>query len=671
MHLTPLFRRLPFALISRSRAWLYFYRAVTHARRWPMRGRQMLRRLAPPNGQPIRLAQHDRHLFLLGNPSAGDIRRVWKTLAAQGLSQQDVHFVCQAADVPSLGLGRFPHTTLQSIWTDTAADIRIHGEWHACRERRMAAAEAVGLADEMRSLESDYTSIEIFFRRLAAAVERGVASPARAVIVITHFLGPETRHLLQHMPEFPPFSTLSLRGGTVRMARATPAGFGYGALLRRLRYISLPSLWMQGPDLEARRLARLAPGADVVIVTEGLPSSSYWPGIAGLLRASRAEGLDVLLLTSSWAIVLAAKAIGIPAAIPRLLLLPPNDPGFDDRARRFLELASSFAETHSVDAPTRAAMIWLASRQRVAELSVAHETRVVTEGLLRYTGAKAVVVQPHWSVLAMTAAIAAHKAGALVVSAPTMTVAANHASILGWEQIDIIPCYGNQCVAAFEGMGVPREKLPIIGNMSYDAALRLDQEKARQILRSDYKVRLPNRKTIILIATSSIDSNEIDWIADIAALCAERQDAGLFVKLHPSFQSLEARMRQRLPASISVVNSRCPITEAIAASDIVVTDYSSVGAQARLMDKKLIVVNMMRQVFPANDYVALGIADSVSSPDDLRRVFTAALDNPAPEMSEPARRFIEAYNYMNDGRSAERLCRLLVELPPPRGKGPE
>lgn len=666
MHIGSLFRRLPFALISRSRLWLYFYQAVAHAKRWPMRIRQTLRLFLPPVGEPLRLDRQGRYLFLLSNPSVNDIRRIWKKLAAQGFSERDIHFVSEAADVPALQLGGWPHTTLQSIWTDTAVDIRIYNEWYACRQQRLAAVAADGLADELLALEPDYTTIEIFFRRLAAAAQRGVASGAPVIIVITRYLAPEIQHMLQQMPDMPPLHNLSLRGGTVRMVRGPYRETDY-AILRRLRYTSLPSpsLWVQKPEMEARRISRIAPQAKFLIVTEGLPTSAYWPGIAALFKVIKAEGIDVLVLTSSWVIALAAKAAGIPATIPRLPLMPLKDADFEERVQRFLDIVRQLAASDRVDPPAQAAMLWLGSPQRQAELNIAFETGLIVEHTLRYTGARAVLVQPHWSNLAMTATIAAHRLGTPVISAPTMTVASNHASILGWEHIDIIPCYGNQCVVAFEGMGVAKEKLPVIGNLSYDGGLQLSRQDARHTLQQRHKVRLPRRSKIILVATSSIDANEIDWISTLATFCAERGDTGLFVKLHPSFQSREEAMRARLPEDICTINATCPITEAIAASDIVVTDYSSVGAQARIMGKKLVVVNMARQRFPANDYVTLGIAENVDSIDTLRRVFADALDHPEPEETDAANRFIEAYNHPNDGKAAERLCRLILALRKP------
>ena len=239
-----------------------------------------------------------------------------------------------------------------------------------------------------------------------------------------------------------------------------------------------------------------------------------------------------------------------------------------------------------------------------------------------------------------------------------MTIAGNRASLVGWEHVDRVGCYGRQCADAFASLGHDAARLVLTGSLTLDRALARSKDGAR----SDHPVyRKFREKTprLILFATSGINPNEPAILSAILVACADPDHAAsLVVRPHPSLgaNAYAASITARLAERAAIVTDGSVI-DAIAAADVVITDYSTVGAEAVLMGRPLLVVNMTAAPFPANDYAALGVAAAATSLRDigpqLARLLGEGCYWPGAQAARAA--FQDAYNWGGDGQACARF----------------
>ncbi len=264
------------------------------------------------------------------------------------------------------------------------------------------------------------------------------------------------------------------------------------------------------------------------------------------------------------------------------------------------------------------------------------------------------IVLPHWGLLAWTAIKVAKYRGIQVLSAPAVTVVSSSASIVGWEDIDLIGCYGMQCFESFVSVGVAREKLRLIGNISLDHLSKIKRNDAIS------RLSLPssNLKGIILLfATSGINFNEREMLASLIDFCNSDSNISLIVRPHPSLGVAAYSYVCELNRGGSVfVNNYGSSDDAICAADIVITDYSTIGADAISLGKSIIVINSTGKNFPANDYHQYGVAALVTEPNQIARKVTELLDiKQCNDTIQRRREFLNAYNWKCDFQASLRL----------------
>lgn len=268
------------------------------------------------------------------------------------------------------------------------------------------------------------------------------------------------------------------------------------------------------------------------------------------------------------------------------------------------------------------------------------------------------IVLPHWGMLAWTAIKVAKYRGVQVISAPAVTVVNSSASLVGWEDIDLIGCYGMQCFESFLSVGVAREKLRLIGNISLDHLWNVDKTDAISRL----SISSSNLKEIILVfATSGVNFNEKEMLANLVDLCnSEYSNISLIVRPHPSLGVAAYSYVRELNRGGSVfVNSFGSSDDAICAADLVITDYSTIGANAISLGKPIIVINSTGKKFPANDYHQYGVAELVTEPHQIASKVTELLDDKRYfNISERRHEFLNAYNWQCDFQASLRLINL-------------
>lgn len=591
-----------------------------------------------------------RYFFSLQQVRRSTIEGLLRDLTRAGLARESVCFICSTSDCDALGLADDRTVCLEQAWTSIETDVAIHEAWIQLKRQRCEFFRELGLADMMASVEVEYSTLEITLRRLNWAIDQAVSSDCRAVVCTSAHL-PEflIRRLIRGRDDLCLIATEADSDETVRRQPATRI-----TLPRVVRH-ALGDLAAKQRQWELKRLTRwLIDTHPQVIVSSARPDTNYWQSVVAVIEEGRKRSRSSLILTSSWRTWLECRRQGIQVAISPARRRPELSPSPD--IVEFLARASELAERRERYPAEAAALSWLLSGTCSARLALAAEERSFIGKVLDELVGCSILLLPHWNDFTSWAAMEARARGWKVVSPPIVTVAGRHASIMGWESIDIIPAYGEQCVEAFMALGYERDRLPAIGNISFDALLRRDVAAARVEVERAVGAPLAAGKRVVVIATSQIDPAEGVWVSKLAKLCEQHFDAILLQKLHPTF----ARARVNRNASAHCIMRCGAVEDAIAVADVVITDCSTSGVQAILMGKPLLVVNLTGQPFYTNDYAAMGVARAVYNIEDLGPVVSEALEGRSRCEAGALEAFTRRYNHPNDGRAASRLCEILA-----------
>ncbi|GAH91176.1 unnamed protein product, partial [marine sediment metagenome] len=115
--------------------------------------------------------------------------------------------------------------------------------------------------------------------------------------------------------------------------------------------------------------------------------------------------------------------------------------------------------------------------------------------------------------------------------------------------------------------------------------------------------------------------------------------------------------------NIKVTITKDYLWELIASSDLVIISNSTVGLDAMILDKPVVMVNLGRQV-EGIAYVSSGAALGAYSLEDIAPAVREALSNEQvrQDLAEARKRFIYEYAYIQDGKAAKRIADLIVQM---------
>lgn len=256
---------------------------------------------------------------------------------------------------------------------------------------------------------------------------------------------------------------------------------------------------------------------------------------------------------------------------------------------------------------------------------------------------KKAILLPHWSNLGslVLSLKREQEENIKLVSFPVVTVNNNQASIIGWEEIDEIYCYGRQCVSAFRNMLYSEEKLKLCGNILMDIPLNKLKKK---------------QEKLILIATSRLDINENLWIKEVVQY-ARANGYKCIIKVHPSFSYGDYSSLKAYDSNLNIITYIKDLYDLIERCELCITDCSTVGAEAVILDKMLLVVNLTGKKFNANPYEEFGVALEANTLQEVTLLLNKILNDSVTKAKLKANytSFYEQYNYLNDGKAVERF----------------
>lgn len=242
---------------------------------------------------------------------------------------------------------------------------------------------------------------------------------------------------------------------------------------------------------------------------------------------------------------------------------------------------------------------------------------------------------------------------------PAVTVAGNHASLVGWDRIDQIGCYGEQAKNAFTKMGHASKQCILTGNISFDHIGTYPNNNIQDLI-GHKLARFIANKHVVMIATSGIDlASEKKWVRDLIEFCKQKKDYVVLFKPHPSLIQENTHLIKEIQLGYSKV---CKIVTKINAdrlvyvSDVCITDNSTVGSNAVLQNKPLIVANYNHIHFKANDYVKMGVACLADHSTTIQDRVVECINTPRAHIEQNNfEKFVNKYNIHNDFKASERM----------------
>lgn len=583
---------------------------------------------------------------------------------------------------------------LRDYWVDSETNIEIHG--HVAKLiaelRTHFSAVRIGQRELFEFLKLEMFHKAIFFFRMAKALRATKEQECDVILLLMSENTDMTLHL-QRMARsiygdslacgvvyrsfrrvF--FSNLDIHPSLLSgRSFLTKWVFAYQPLPKKalwFRKIFRKLLFLFQSQVELHsEFGRNLDSKSIVIACQAATGTNYWRSFENVILRLRERGMQYFAVTTSEQSYLDCVKNDIPVVINTPLLL---DTEFWQgcQIQTFLNQASKLS-VDSFDADTQetfllcgsevqAVLSWMCDIDRALDLDVAWGGVRQWEKIICNRGVERVWLVPHWSHCGQWAIIASRQLGRSTYSYPAATVASNHASIIGWEDISVICSYGTQCSDAFLALGYTENRFVQVGNANLDHLWQTDQGSAYQRLVQSGVIIDPDRQ-LVLIATSCIDSNEHVWVNSIISHCDRRGGLQLVIKVHPSFSKADYNKVTWSNSCYCQIVEDADVHDLLKISTVCVTDFSTVGAEAVMLGKRLVVGNLTGRPYNDNNYVEMGVAEGIFSAEDVEPVMAQVLNASLDEKDIESKRnkFIDMYNYGNNGRAADRMADVLVK----------
>jgi len=174
-----------------------------------------------------------------------------------------------------------------------------------------------------------------------------------------------------------------------------------------------------------------------------------------------------------------------------------------------------------------------------------------------------------------------------------------------------------------------------------------------------------NKKTILFISSviKYIDSFAPLFLDSIKNIVKNEQ---IIIKLHPREyrENFYKNLGKKMGLDIKVLKN-FDLYKLIKVSDVVVTLGSTVGAEALIMKKPVLVVNFIEQMLPYLDSYRKTDAFCAKTPDELKGLLREILYQKAKKSnknSKETEKFVYEHVYKIDGHSADRVVNVVKNL---------
>lgn len=235
-------------------------------------------------------------------------------------------------------------------------------------------------------------------------------------------------------------------------------------------------------------------------------------------------------------------------------------------------------------------------------------------------------------------------------------------------EADKICIYGMQGFDDLVSLGYEKDRILVTGNPKYDYVKSADSTKAKKFLEDTCHIE--STKKLVVIAMSRWHRNDEEWMANIIKFC-NKNNFEIIIKIHPMYKVSSVESENKIKyIENSCQNQKYLITHdldlptVLSGSDVVISDYSNVGAEVILLGKPLLTFNFMKEnLNNAQRYHEVGASLYIEDYDNLEKLIIEILSGNKylNELKKGREKIIAMYNYYNDGNAAKRIFELLIK----------
>jgi len=224
---------------------------------------------------------------------------------------------------------------------------------------------------------------------------------------------------------------------------------------------------------------------------------------------------------------------------------------------------------------------------------------------------------------------------------------------------DKMAVFGDAFKDALVKRGVNPEDIVVTGQPRFDVLVNTKYDK-KWIYE---KLDINKEKGLIVFASTDLSDDEREMtVRELFIAMQQFPDKQLIIKPHPSDDGVMfVELVRKFNSDAIVVHDY--LYELLSACDVLITTWSTVGLEAMILDKPIIVINLMNRP-DMTSYVESGAAVEVNKPGTLSGIIEQILydDATIQRIKEGRDQYVSDYTFMSDGKASERVTKLIREM---------
>ncbi len=230
---------------------------------------------------------------------------------------------------------------------------------------------------------------------------------------------------------------------------------------------------------------------------------------------------------------------------------------------------------------------------------------------------------------------------------------------------DKILVAGDRLKEELQHLGINEKRLIVTGNPKFDFLNQVQEKNKAERSTS------VNNRPLVVVANSRWNDDDDGWMSELIKYC-NKNDLRILIKVHPVYKHWKTELNDMM---IQRIKEKCiglkyeitidaSLPTLLSQASALITEFSWTGFEASLLDVPLVVINFQEKTY--SQYALLyhkeGIALYSTKLQELFENINKIInDNEIKEKLTKARKKLNYdFNYLNDGKAAERIFRLLT-----------
>lgn len=241
-----------------------------------------------------------------------------------------------------------------------------------------------------------------------------------------------------------------------------------------------------------------------------------------------------------------------------------------------------------------------------------------------------------------------------------------HAILSDWFHAEKIFVAGKNGIDSLTSLGYEENKLIITGNPLYDYTKGIDTKTSKSKLEKEFKIE--SSKKLVVVGTGEYHKNDEIWMSKLIKFC-NKNNFEIIIKMHPKWKGRNdgvnfTKIEMECQKQKFLISYNIDIKTLLSAADLLITDYSNIGLEAICLEKPLITVNFVKEdldnIIKYHDYGAsLYFENYPELEKSIIEIFNSDLHHNSLKVGR--QKFIEQFNFGNDGNANKRIFDLLTQ----------